>query len=843
MRYFCSNAVLAVLFLVFLLPGSVTVRAEERNDLTATAEESSSSDSSSSKPSGSFLYTAGVPEGFELFNEPQVTVADFYYGGRYLESLTIAYTPSTVIINDPARLVGHIPYVANPEKIIDSLRGELPANPHLVCHSVTSSDCGQLEPEIAGIIYNAGLFRVDVFVTEEYLLTRTLDRSRYLPLSESGFGMVQGLSATASGSTGDEFSRSQYSLFGNTILGQRETHLVSDWDVSQQTSFQIDNAYLARELEGMQYGLGYLGTGSLLSPQLMNSSRVLGARIGTSFSTRIDTANISSSPIQVFLPSRGRVEVFRDNRLIHAESLEAGSQQVNTNSFPGGAYEVDIRIYSGSSLVQEFSQFYVKSYQLPPSDEIIWFLEGGDVVGRTDDDILPQSISTAQFSGGINFRLAEKMAMSLRGTYTQEQSALETELYYLTNGLELTATGLYGSQSTKGVYLQANNQIGLINNRLTYRRLWNDNYETAAESAYDLFGESYENLSWSLSAPLWSGSLSLSHSYNQNANGNKSRVNAIAWSRQVWRYNDYSLALQLNYSQSRTDQQALAGLTLSRGSYDWDYSISGESLWDRPDDGNTQHNPGVSVDGRWRDTDFAGGNLDTGAYYRYQGNNQDISGDVRYDNSLLASSLNVDHSIPSSSSSSSSTTNYTGRVESTFAVNTDGVGVGARSSIDSAVLVRIKGSPKTTFDVMVNGSPLRVARGGRSTIISLPPFATYDIAIQPRGEGFHDFDQNVRRVTLYPGNVPTLDFNTQEIVVLLGQIVNEDGSVIEGGTVEYKENRVYMSSQGIFQLRVPESIEKFTVFDPDGALCDIEVPPDYPVRGGIGMIGKVTCVN
>ena len=784
-----------------------------------------------SKPASS------APPGFEFLNDVQSTVADFYYGDRYVASLPITYTPTTITINNPEQLIGRLPNIARPAIIQSSLSGEIPSNPAARCVGRRATNCGQLNPEIAGVIYDPGRFRVDVFVAEPYLLTRTINRSRFLPESENGFGLVQGLSFNNSGTFNSDDDQSDYNIQGNTVAGWKDTHFVSDWDQSKDNGFAVDTAFLARDVQGYQYGAGYLDSDSILTSEFVSSARLLGIKFGTSQSSRIDSANVTATPLTFFASSRGRIEVLRDNRLIYATQVNAGSQEIDTSNFPAGSYQVTVKVYNGSTLAQEFTRLFVKSVRLPPSDELLWFFEAGDMTNRTNDTTLPERSGDWQARGGTSLRLAERASLMMTGTAIQDEHLFESELYYQGDGWYTAGTGAWGSKGAKGFALEANTVIQNITANYYYRRFWNDEYQAPTENNIVLLGPAFESRSLTFTAPLFEGNLSLSHNYNRDDADTTSRTDAVSWFRNLGTYYDYDFSMQLDYSEGDDDRQTLVSLTVRRSERDWDMGVTGEF---RKEDNNGQKDifRGYTVDGRWRNTTMESGYLEAGMNYEDLGQDRSLRGDLNYDTSLFASELTAERTWPETGSSS---TSYTGRLETSLAINDNGFSIGGNAIADSALLVKIDGSPNAIFDVQVNGNTVGLAQGGSSTVIPVTPFATYQVRIKPRGDAFYEYDQSEKTITMYPGNVASLRFRSQEVLVILGRLIDSTGAAVANATIGEGNQKIQSNEYGIFQFQMAASSSTVNVTTADGESCNASLPDKYSKRGGVGMVGALIC--
>ena len=521
---------------------------------------------------------SAVPPGFESLAAAQTTMADVFYGGRPIGMMQVIYTPDTVTISSPADIIRRIPDIKNPDEVETALTGEISSNVSARCITARDTRCGVLTPEVAGVIYNAGQFRLDVFIAEDQLQTRSLRQDKFLPESTSNLGMIHGLRATASGTSGTANDSNSYTLFGNSLIGWRENHLVSDWDYSDENGFSVETLFAQRDANGMQYGAGFLDSNSSLSPEFSAGRRILGARIGTSDNSRTDQAGMSATPLQIFASGRSRVEVFRDDRLIYATTVEAGSQELDTGSFPIGAYEVTIKIYEGAALTQELTRFFVKSRRIPPSDEFHWHLEAGEMLSRSGDKTMPGGTDEYLVRGALAFQVAGSTGLSMIGSNTSHERTLETELYHQGQGWDLAATGMLGNNSAKGLALETTYSLGLMYGNYYYRRLWNDQHDPL-NSQHVLLGESYETHNLSASAPLYDSILTYTFSHNKDLNREENTTHSLSWFKNIWNYQTYSLSMRLNYSQSESNKLGMVELTLRNRGRNWNYNVKGQSRW------------------------------------------------------------------------------------------------------------------------------------------------------------------------------------------------------------------------------------------------------------------------
>ena len=781
-----------------------------------------------------------IPEGFRDLAGPQMTVADFYYGDRYFLSTNIIYTPDTVTILDPASVVRRIQSVSHPDIITKALTGEIFSNPGEVCNTQGQQDCGRLNPDIAGVIFNAGRFRVDLFIAEPYLSTKALDQLKYLPESSSQLGMVQGLSAAASGVSGQGDSRDNYSLFGNTLVGWRENHLVANWDIASEQDFSVDTLYLGRDANGWQLGAGFLDHGGLMTTDFASSQNVLGFRVGSSMNTRLDMANVNATPISIFANGRRRVEIFRDDRLIYATSVDAGNQEIDTRTFPQGSYNITVRIYDGTILTQEFTRFFTKSVRLPPANETLWYFEGGELTRRASNEVLPDSTGQWVVRGGLGRRLIENVGMEVRGIANENERLGEGEFYFQGDGWDFTLTGMLANESAKGAAFETSIPLGPVFLSYFHRRLWNENYQADTNSEDRLLGQGYENRSLSLSTGLLGGSFSGSYSYNmQDSREKPEETYSFSWSKTIMRLAGHDLSLQMRYSEKDKNKIGNLDLTLRRSTQGWNYSARSQNRWNKNDDASTQRQSGYSLDSRWYRDDILNGSGEAGLRFDdLSGDDKTLGGDIKYEQARFLAEANVDHV---SKNQGDNYINYTGRLDTSFAINSTGAAIGGGRTSDSAVIVEIDGSDQAVFDVLINGGAAGIARGGSRTVIPLSPYGAYGVSIRPRGTEFYDYDQSDKMVILYPGNVETLNYHSQEELLLLGKLVDSEGNAVESARIAAEVGFSMTDQFGIFQVRIPSTENQLLVTMSDNEKCVAVIPTDYHKSAGVGLVGELEC--
>ena len=113
---------------------------------------------------------SSIPLGFEDLAGPQINQVDVYYQGRFLVAADATYDFETLKFHQPEIVIDSIDDLLDKQYILENINRPLDTNTKSLCLAQTSNiDCGVLAPNIVGIIFDEGKFRVDFFIKEIYL--------------------------------------------------------------------------------------------------------------------------------------------------------------------------------------------------------------------------------------------------------------------------------------------------------------------------------------------------------------------------------------------------------------------------------------------------------------------------------------------------------------------------------------------------------------------------------------------------------------------------------------------------------------------------------------------------
>ncbi len=774
---------------------------------------------------------------------------DIYYGGRYLQSQVATFTSEAITLPNPAAVVARISDITDPALFTRLLSGEIQANSGEVCAPRQTRGCGRINPEVVGVIFDENRFRLDLFINRRYLQTRQADVQNFLPPSDGELAFLQNLSVTASGnhskSEGQSDNNSNdYTLNGDSLLSWRENSLVAGWDYTKEQHLTVDRIYGQREFEGLAWQGGMISTQGF-GFNFSISRSLLGARVGTSSNTRQDGDFTGGIPLDVFLPTRGRVELRREGRLLSSAFFEAGNHEFDTSSLPDGSYDIEIRVVDdlGRELSRE-TRFFAKQGRLPARGEWEWFAEGGKLLERQVNTKLPRTTNQFLSRTGVGRRLSDTWSGTLSLAADNDEALAEAEFFHVGRGWDMSPYIMLDKDNNRGAGLDLQTRVADVSLSGNYRRLWKseettqtDNIPSASNDENSLLGSGFEQFSGSMGASFWSGSLNYRYSMNRRQD-DRTESHSVSWRKQLWRTNDYDLDFDISVSESDDNRVAIASFTLNKRQNQWNFRAAPTAQWNRSD-GQTRTDKDLRLNADWDDGDWLDGDLRFNSGLSLRSEEKRINGQVRYANHRGSADIALAHL----QTRSSQATSYSLNMSTSLLTDGEYLAVGGENRAQSAAVVYVEGRKGDRFDVMVDGRREAYAVVGQPSLVALSPYRQYEISVRPSGTAIYRFDEKVERITLYPGNVVRMDVEAVPLQLAFGRILFSEKTIvparITGGLVP-----VTVDEYGLFQIEVPANIPFIRVELDNGWYCRVALP-DQPeediLRLGTVKLSEADC--
>ena len=787
----------------------------------------------------SIFEESGIPEGFEWLAAPQLTIVDVYYGGRYLDSLKAIYTPSTLEFDDPAYLASLVPSIKDRNLLKNAISGPLDRHDTLVCKE--NQTCEALNPDVAGIVFDEAHFRVRLEVNQQLLDQPKPFARRYLPESSSGTSFLQTGNLLFTGYRGDT-SQETWTFFGRSLFAVQESNVESLWDYDRDRDMSIRTLSLNHDKEGFAYSAGLLqnrGFGLSFSAE----HAVLGARFGTSLRTLEDNGLTQSSRLEVFRTNRGRVEVFRDGRLIHSEFQEAGNQLINTNTFPSGAYNITIKLYEGENLLQEEERFFVKTSFLPPQDAPQYFVEAGKPVSRMSEKTWPERQHGGLIRTGYSQRTGENSSLSLAIAGTDREALSELSWLWLGERHQTALSGMVADRQRYGASAYSYINLNPVALNLSYRRLWSDPLDkNPGVKDYQLLDDGYYQASLSAGMPIGKGNLDLRRHYYRSDNTHETRIiDGLSFTTPVSRWSDIELRFKTDLSQDNDQFRLLAGLELRQKLDRWENRLTYRTEYNEtktPSGDQKDRDNHYRAETYWQDKDQYAADMSMNAFAEKQDDRNLLGIGVHYRGRYLDSSVNM---TQTDYDDQATVTAWSGGINSSVMTNGETLAFGGEGNTESGLLVKLNGHVRGEFDIYVNGQHRGYSRIGNSTLINLPAFESYRVFIRPRGEGYFEFNEREMEFALYPGNVQSVAWNIEQVFVMIGQLEDKDGQPIALAELNGVRGIAQTDAEGIFQARIRSGARTFTVKRANGKPCQFALPNPYKVKRGVVLAGTLVC--
>lgn len=789
------------------------------------------------EPKPFIVVADAVPPGFDDFLEKQTTQADIYYGGLFLTHAFVEFDPNEVEILDPLSVINAIPNVRDPMRLAELLGGPRPTNAHLLCNARVRTGCGRVDTSSVDLIFDGSNFRLDLFVGADELLLHSLAQQKYLPDATVERSLLHNVRMSLSG-VGSE---RRYNLGSESFFSLEDSRFRARYAVSDE-GFSLYEASWQQDDKDVEYEVGSFRTlGRNIA--FTNDLDVVGVRMATSTKRRIDLDQALGTPVQLFLVERSRVDVYRGSELIHSRYYDAGNQQIDTSGFPDGAYDVALKITSHSGTQSEQTQFFVRSGMMPPKDEPQYYIEAGTIVD-TNDPGVPEFLDEVWLRAGGSHRLRDNLSIDNEMLYAGRKGLLQSGAFVLQENWHLYTGAMLSSNADLGFSIRGGFHFGTVSATLDYRQVDVRNPSASSRStdgashslnhqAFDILPTSYKQGTASLAFPLWKGRFFLRGRLNQRAQYEEKSIGFSYWA-PLFAFGNVTGNLSIDGNFARGQSWVQAGVQIR---------------WQRARE-SVVFNPR----GRFSDNETQGQNFDMLANGRWNGASQlplvgAVDRSVSLDHDQTRSRFGVrmiprdnpmsDVEVGMQRSDARSDVYYAmnNRFSLVSAGGNTTLGDGGNSA--GAVVINVLGDISAKFEVLVDDRVVGYVWAGTPNVISLRPYESYAVKIRPVGAKLVGFDERVQTITLYPGNVETLDFVVRELTVLVGQAVYPDGRAVAQQRFQNVEGYGSTDAQGWFQVEISHR-EPLLLGAAEGPQCQLALPP-LQVEQGLAVVDSLVC--
>jgi hypothetical protein len=790
------------------------------------------------------IRSAGVPSGFDGLERPRQILIDVYFGDRKVGEAMVLASPGTLRFLDPARLLALLPDAIGSPELLATLSGDLPSHPDLACSPSNRSQCGQLSPAIAGVIFDEDRFRADLFLSPALLRAVQPSDQIYLKPPTAPLSLTSSMGFAVSGSSS---SSTSYNVQNRTILAFRNARVRSDTSYASHLGMIVDDLVAEVDSRDLRYSGGLFWAPGL---DLTGHRRIAGFGLATQFDTRADRERLEGTPLILFLQQPARVEIIVDGRIVTSRAYGAGNNMLDTSDLSDGSYPVLLRIREQNGMVREERRFFVKNAQVAPLGEPLYFASAGLLANTRRDHLISLS-RTFYYQLGTARRINRSLALDVSAVGAGHKNMVEAGAWLLTRYGRVRVAGLVSTSGDRAALLQVGSSgLGRLNFNLDVRRVWSsderpliplpaavDNFGSTTPTGAQVGEGSYTQVSGSIGYSLGTAYLSAVGSLRRDRGIGKDYTIGPSVSWPILSRGGAQLVLQADAQRTRTTTAAFIGFRAQ-------FTRKNMSVL-----GTLGHASRNSNEGSIGDADRAVGSL-TAEYFHEAADRTQVSASAGFDRNLDSSEVHAAGAFYSRFGSargdllhplsSEGGLQYGLTLQAGAAIDAHDMALGGRDIQESALLVSLEGERgRSSFDVLVDEQPRGRVAAGQSLPVFLQPYREYSVRLRPIGAPAVDYDGAPRSFTLYPGNVQKLRWVARTFFTVFGQALRPDGRPVANATIQSQRGIGESDERGYFQIDVAAG--DMLSFDPAaGESCKAAVSATKAEEDFVPL-GKVIC--
>lgn len=714
-----------------------------------------------------------LPAGFEdIFNAKQSGVLDIIYADSSIGSIGVEFDQNDVLLMSPQVIVDQITAVDMPALSVSA--AELLKKLSVPLRRVNKQGFSQDEivatvnesDASVHLIFPASLFKAgDKAYDKTYIPHRSL----------AGFVHSHNLNYL-SDTYGDSLSLSS----NDTLNLTGNSYVKGAWSYSKEIDFNLDELALYLEHENTRFKAGR----QRLSDNLVSSTPSVtysffnpvsfdGISLGYMKDNYLNPGDGAASPVTVYLPQAGTVEVYRNGRLIDLQQFPAGLQHLKTEGWPSGGYDVLLvsKLVNGSR--EEKIQPFLKRNGSFRSGDLEYVVQLGrydDHQGQfssnryscrhcdKDNNDPNQNGSPSHFAG-VSLGYTTNSVMSLGSGFL-----LDNEDGYANASLDLPVNSWFAERlyadGVMGVDGSTGYQVGLMKNlyALSMNLSYRDNRFKGDEQDYHRYGlvpaYDFEYLQFGANTFLpWNIGLGVNFGLNTlyQDYGRQNKTEFESWDVNLNRdftLSDYlNLRVDLGYHRginelvnryshnSTTEDKVFAQFTLGMRERSYNHY---QSLYLRSrmsDEGSKQNIYSADYSLNLDNPEFdRGGKYTVNASVNHGPNSENNSGaGIVMDNDYGYTSVGVSKSFGNNSYSQQYLSQRSG-----FAIGEGEFGYGKVDNT-AALIVDASSLPEDQyFEVRNRSNEPVVVEGGKKTTLTIQPYQK----ISPKAEQVYTTDTN-----------------------------------------------------------------------------------------------------
>jgi hypothetical protein len=825
---------------------------------------------------GAPLLASGIPlpPGFEeIFDARQNGIFNILYFDKSIGTAAVEYDKQDIVFVAPGLIAEQLSAPGMPklrishQELLQKLAKPLRRN----------DDQGFAEDEIVvNLIEPDSTLRLilpeSIFDDAEKGSTRVFIPQR----NEAGFVHSHNLNYL-SDSWGDSLSVTS----NETLNLTGNSYVKAGWSYAKEIDFNLDELALYLEKDALRFKAGrqrlsdnLISSTPSAAYSFFNSVTFDGVSLGYMTDNYLDMGTGAASPVSLYLPQSGTVEVYRNGRMIDIQQFSAGLQHLDTLSWPSGGYDVVLvsKLVNGSQ-EEKVVPFYKRNGQFRSGDiEYIvqmgrYDQRQGHTSSRTCNQCTaPRNDRNNGFADiAVGYTNESALSMNAGGM-------LDNDSLYATASMDIPVNswlierlhvdGIAGNDGSTGYQMGANKSYERLGLNLSYR----DNRYRGDENEFHQYGivpaYDYSTMQFGANTFLpWNVGLGISYSFNtlyQNYgrnNKNESESWDIVLNRDFTLQDNLNLRVDLGYhsglntytnayskkSSSEDRLYAQFSLGMRERSYDHYQSLYLRSRVNDNDSDNNVYSADYSLNMDNPQFDRGGKYLVNASINHGPHSSQNGSLGVIMDNAAGYTSAGVTQSLDGD--------HYRQRYLSQrggFAVGDGNIAWGKVENT-AALIVDASDLPEDQyFEARNPGMEPVVVHGGQKTTLTVTPYQKITPKVEQiftgKTDAFYELNTTVSPGWAMPGQVYNVKVSATKNQTVTGRLYADGvpltNARVVGGNAMSDEEGLFV---GDFKLKSGERLETLTAKkEGQEYICPL-LDENVRLTQGIMQIREVNC--
>ncbi|MRT58065.1 CFA/I fimbrial subunit C [Enterobacteriaceae bacterium RIT693] len=815
-----------------------------------------------------------LPAGFEdIFDARQNGIFNVVYTDRSLGSVAVEYDRQNVLFASPDLIVEQLMAPDMPK-----LRLSRKALLQKISRPLRRNDNQSFASDeiLVQVIESDSTLRLtfpeSMFDSAEQANERVFITQR----NQSGFVHSHNLNFL-SDSWGDSLSVSS----NETLNLTGNSYLKGGWSYAKDIDFNLDELALFLESDATRFKAGrqrlsdnFNSSTPSAAYSFFNPVSFDGVSLGYMTDNYLDPGTGAASPVSLYLPQAGTVEVYRNGRMIDIQQFAAGLQYIDTRSWPNGGYDVLLvsKLADGSR-EEKLMPFFKRNGQFRAGDiEYIIQLgrydrRQGYIASKTCRQCVSDRNLGANHFADFSVGYTTDSATSLSGGVMMDNDRLYTNasMDIPINSLfveRLYLDGLAGNDSSTAYQLGVSKSYERLGLNASYRdnRYRGDEADFRQYSitpAYD-----FSTLQFSVTTFLpWNVGFGINYGLNtlfQNY-GRKNKNETESWD--VTLNRDFTLRDNLNlrmdlgyhrglntyaslYNTQRTSEDrfyAQFSLGMRERSYNHYQSLYLRSRINNGSVDNNTYSGDYSLNVDNPEFDRGGKYLVNASINQGPNNSRNGSAGVVMDNAAGYTAAGITQSLDGSHYNQQYLSQRSG-----FAIGEGDIAWGKLDNT-AAIIVDATDLPEDQYFETRNRSmePV-VVKGGQKTTLTVTPYQKVDPKVEQvftgKTDAFYNLTTESTAGWALPGQVYKVKLAATKNQTVTGRLYFEGGPLanarVVGGNAMSDEEGLFV---GDFSLKADERLAELTVKKEGKAFVCPLLEENVKLTQGIMQIREVNC--